>query len=49
MHFVLTFVCLPLATLASWLLFLLAAWWGLTGDLHRPEATKGATRPTAAR
>jgi hypothetical protein len=44
MQFVLTFVCLPLATLSSWFLFLLAAWSNLTSDLHRPEATRAASR-----
>jgi hypothetical protein len=49
MQFVLTFVLLPLATLASWFLFLLVAWWSLTSDLHRPAVTKDEARPTAAR
>jgi hypothetical protein len=48
MQFVLTFVCLPLGTLASWLFFLLVAWSSLTSDLHRPEVTKGAARMATA-
>jgi hypothetical protein len=38
MQFVLTFVCLPLATLTSWLILLAVAWAALTGDLSRHDA-----------